>query len=156
MRALAVAVAIATTMLGIAACGSSKKQNVVYIQPEGGTSSGAVRTTNDGGPEDCRAEDDLTSCGECCRDEHQSESVLYGQLVLKCYCQASVCMTQCKDSLCSTSTTQATKDDPCDQCLTAQNTLCANQVNPGCLNDPKCAPILQCFADAQCDQKPEL
>jgi len=156
MKTLPAAFAVAATVLAIAACGSSKKTNIVYIDGGSSSSSGSVRPTSDGGPEDCRAEDDQTSCGECCRDEHQSESVLYGELVLKCFCQDSVCKTQCKDSLCSPSTKQATTDDPCDQCLNAQNAMCATQVNPGCLNDPKCAPILQCFADAECDQKPVL
>lgn len=150
---------LAALLVFVAAC-SSNKTTVVTIPAEAGATEDAGGNANaklpDGG-EPCSVTGDQDTCGQCCRDQNNDASLKYVGYVVQCFCQPSMCATQCADTFCNTKAEQdPPSGSPCDQCLTAQNEACGNQVNPQCEGDPGCLPVLQCLSDNGCQDKPQL
>jgi hypothetical protein len=138
----------------LSACSSDGTTVVVVV--ESGTDAKSSSSSS-GGPvgSDCTATSDIDTCAECCRDQNQAAVGVYGKLVVDCYCQSDeFCKTVCQDELCKQVVGDA--GSPCDLCLTEKNEKCGALVNPPCLNDQACAPILLCLVNASCDSKPQL
>lgn len=151
----------------LAACSSDKTTTVIVPLESGTADAGGNANANakypDGGT-NCAALQDQDSCGSCCRDQETDASVKYVEYVVACYCQAgsgdggtAFCATECADTFCNPKTPQdPAPGSPCDQCITAKNEQCAEQVNPLCEADPGCVPVLQCLSDSDCQDKPTL
>ena len=159
MRGLYLAAGIACFAVGavelLAACGDDDGDKTVIVVIEAGTD--ARSSSSSGGPVNgfCSGTSDIDTCSECCAEQHPEATGVYARLVVQCFCQSDdFCKTVCADELCAQKAGDA--GSPCDKCLSEKNEKCGAEVNPKCISDAGCAPILECLGNSSCDEKPQL
>jgi hypothetical protein len=101
----------------------------------------------------CSAAQGEEACFECCDAKNPGGMEVFEDAWLACACQASVCATQCGQSMCADNPIDPVDGDACSTCLEAA-TQCDTQAEAACEANPACGAGFQCAADSKCS--PEL